>query len=403
MGTKESLRVTDYKEKKDYVFISYCSKNEDEVFSNYVIPLQEQFGMRLYFDKNFKDHAAENWSDQMDDNVRRAKLCIAFVSKEYVCSYACLLEILTALVNNVPVLKIQLNEPVISDDIEERSISQSTMNQFKYIVESMDTNKEKFSVYKGYYTRSRIDRGYIRVDDLSEFSIECLAQIANTRINADDGLEHIVESIKNAVKRGNPFEENVPVPVAAVAAEATVVNDKVSKKESKPKEKTVTPISADFEIKKTDITIGQVREYFADTTNAANFRDVRESMPHGGKAAMDYAMASVLGGCNNVVNDSPEYQKNYYLYDIADPTKQKADGKLGATWTWSSNCRKMLFMDGSGQIDAEVEAKLKGLDVSTNLEELQKCFVEQSEKSFVTKKNDLVLLAIQKIIDTLEK
>ena len=81
MRTKESLVVTDYNSKKDYAFISYCSKNEEEVFAKHVIPLQEEYGLRLYFDKNFKDHAAENWSDQMFDNITRAKICIAFVSK----------------------------------------------------------------------------------------------------------------------------------------------------------------------------------------------------------------------------------------------------------------------------------------------------------------------------------
>jgi hypothetical protein len=233
MRTKESLVVTDYNSKKDYAFISYCSKNEEEVFTKHVIPLQEKYGLRLYFDKNFKDHAAENWSDQMFDNITRAKICITFVSKDYVCSYACILEVLTALVHDIPILKIQINQPEVSGEVEPRIMSKATKEEFKNIVEMMNADPEKFMAYKSYYSKVKryIDKGAIPIDKLSQFSIECLGQIANTRINADDGLEHIVESIKNAVKKGNPFDETA---VSKTAAKPDV--KPVIKNENKPVE-----------------------------------------------------------------------------------------------------------------------------------------------------------------------
>lgn len=229
--TKEELRVSDYKSGENYAFISYSSANEDEVFNKYVIPLQENYGMRVYFDKNFKDHATENWSDQMDDNLTRAKICIAFVSSEYIQSYACMLEILTAIINDIPILKIQINQPEPYEGIyTEKEISNSTKEAFSYIANTMDLNKDKYRQYYSEYTRIEKDisqKGKIALDKLSKHFNNCLGQIANTRINYADGLDHVVESIKNALKdkdKYNPFEEvkineaknNVNVPNAAV-------------------------------------------------------------------------------------------------------------------------------------------------------------------------------------------
>ena len=231
--TKESLVVTDYKSAQDYVFISYSSKDEDVVFNNYVIPLQEKEGMRVYYDKNFKDHATENWSDQMFDNITNAKLCLAFISKDYVCSYACLLEILTALVHGIPILKIQINQPEeYAGAYDERKMSDTTIKAYKDIAEILD-DEDKLKSYRVGYKKVKkyFEDGVVPLNKLSKFSIEVLGQIANTRINDKDGLEHIMMSIKNAVK-GNPFAEKPKI------AEIPRAEENTNKEEIPVQEKT---------------------------------------------------------------------------------------------------------------------------------------------------------------------
>jgi len=119
---------------------------------------------------------------------------------------------------------------------------------------------------------------------------------------------------------------------------------------------------------------------------------------------MDYAMAAILGGCNNVTKDSPQYQINYYIYDVASAEEEKKqDGKLGATWTWSSNCRKVLNLDGSGQIAKEINEYFMLLPESTTLGDIEKWFREGTIEAFKTKKNDMVIQAVQKIIEFFER
>ena len=150
-----------------------------------------------------------------------------------------------------------------------------------------------------------------------------------------------------------------------------------------------------------DITIGDVRSLFSDALTAVDFRPVRENMPRGGKGALDYAMAAILGGCNNVTTNSPQYQINYYIYDVAttEEEKKKQDGGLGATWTWSSNCRKVLDLDGAGQIPKELDEYFKLLPETATLGDIERWFKEGTNTAFKTKKNDMVVMAVQKVIE----
>jgi hypothetical protein len=154
-----------------------------------------------------------------------------------------------------------------------------------------------------------------------------------------------------------------------------------------------------------DVTIQQVREMCMVPLTLFDFREVRTNMPRGGMGSMDYAMTAILGGCNGVTVKSPVYQINYYSYVISktdDPSKKDGAG-LGATWTWSSNCRKVLGLEKSGAIPKEINDYFAGLDGNTTLGELEAKFKEGTEEPFATKKNDLVILAIQNIRDFVNK
>lgn len=82
---------------KDYVFISYKSDNWENVLDKVVRHMVDEYGLRVYFDKNF-DRDNKSWVQNMTKAIRteKCRAVLAFVSKEYMVSYACMLELLTA-------------------------------------------------------------------------------------------------------------------------------------------------------------------------------------------------------------------------------------------------------------------------------------------------------------------
>lgn len=250
--TKDDLKITTYKDGKDYVFISYASKDEGIVFNKYVIPLQERYGLNIFCDLDFKNHAHENWSDQMTENIMDAKLCILFTSKDYVCSYACFLEVLTALVNDVPILKLQINSPEVSSDLTEKTISPATKSHFLEIGEILNHAQKGDSLfnYFTYYSRisQYVNKGYITPKRLSKQFHDCLGSVASTTININSGFDSIVSSINNAVGKNAQIYGSFPAsatdkkPKDIAASDITA--DPISTAADAPSE-TTPPMPAD--------------------------------------------------------------------------------------------------------------------------------------------------------------
>lgn len=94
----KELKVTKAEDKKDYVFISYRGNSWEKVLTDIVYKLQKEYGLRIYFDKDF---ATSNniWIEQFTDNME-SKYCKAFLcffDEGYVTSYATLLELMYAM------------------------------------------------------------------------------------------------------------------------------------------------------------------------------------------------------------------------------------------------------------------------------------------------------------------
>lgn len=81
----------------DYVFISYKSDDWKIVLDEVVRYMVEYYGLRVYFDKNF-DYDNEMWIRNMQRAIttKKCRAVLAFVSKKYMTSYACVMELLTA-------------------------------------------------------------------------------------------------------------------------------------------------------------------------------------------------------------------------------------------------------------------------------------------------------------------
>lgn len=147
-----------------------------------------------------------------------------------------------------------------------------------------------------------------------------------------------------------------------------------------------------------NLTIGEVRKRL---TNDHDFlfklRDIRQSnLPFGAKSYMDYAMATILNGCNNVKED---YQLNYYRFAIANYENKKEAAKTEATWTWSSNARKVVGYVSAGILPVQINNYFTGLPETTTINDLIMKFEACEEEPFITKKNNLVILCLQKFIE----
>jgi len=74
------IKITQANDNEGYVFVSYSSKNRDTVLNNYLIPLQRDYGLRIYYDEAFEDDATRTWTDQMQENLQKAQVCLMFAS-----------------------------------------------------------------------------------------------------------------------------------------------------------------------------------------------------------------------------------------------------------------------------------------------------------------------------------
>lgn len=104
---ENNLIITECSQKKQYAFVSYASDDWETVFKQAVIPLQQQYGLHVYADKAF-DKLNDKWIVPMLRNVRGSDLMLVFVSQNYIESYACFLELLTAVNNKKQIVFVDL-------------------------------------------------------------------------------------------------------------------------------------------------------------------------------------------------------------------------------------------------------------------------------------------------------
>ncbi|MBQ9142126.1 MAG: toll/interleukin-1 receptor domain-containing protein [Lachnospiraceae bacterium] len=220
---KEELKITTFEDDKGYVFISYSSADEEKVFNDFVVPLQEKYGLRIFCDKNFKNRANQTWTKQMRNNISAAQACLLFISSTYAASYACLLEVLIATYKKIPILKIQLEEPNITKRFNERSISDSTRKEFVKIGKQLENAEFKDANNCYLDIQECIEEGKISEYDVSTVFCEYLSKISVTKLNQRDGLEAIkasLEQIQKGKKSACVFEEECYSEVAKNTDEA---------------------------------------------------------------------------------------------------------------------------------------------------------------------------------------
>ncbi len=142
---EKNLEITECSQRKPYVFISYASDNWKRVFQSAVVPMQKQYGLRVYADKAF-DKVNDKWIVPMLRNVRGADVVVAFISQSYIESYACFLELLTAVNNRKQIVFVSLEEQLhLGDTTDQPNVERGVKNEILNQGANISTNTNNTS------------------------------------------------------------------------------------------------------------------------------------------------------------------------------------------------------------------------------------------------------------------
>lgn len=170
---EKKLIITECSDERSYAFISYASDNWETVFKDTVVPLQEQYGLRVYADKAF-DKVNDRWIVPMLRNVRGSDLVISFVSQKYIESYACFLELLTAVNNKKQVVFVSLDNDLrlgktVDQPIIEPGVKNEILNQGANL--TTNTNNTSNDIMRAMKSAFTNISSFLQQDSLSKYDI----------------------------------------------------------------------------------------------------------------------------------------------------------------------------------------------------------------------------------------
>ena len=202
------LEITECSQKKPYVFISYASDNWETVFKTAIVPMQKKYGLSVYADKAF-DKVNDKWIVPMLRNIRGADVVVAFVSQSYIESYACFLELLTAVNNRKQIVFVSLEERLHLGDTTaqpevERGVKSEIMNQGANIATNTNnTSNDIMRAMKSAYTSlsTLLEQDALSKYDISDAFINFFrdASINRKTINDLNAVRGTIASVSERV------------------------------------------------------------------------------------------------------------------------------------------------------------------------------------------------------------
>ena len=258
---ERNLVLTECSQKKPYAFVSYASDNWETVFKNAVVPLQKEYGLCVYADKAF-DKVNDKWIVPMLRNIRGADVVIAFVSQSYIESYACFLELLTAVNNKKQVVFVALDQELHLGDTTdqpdvERGVKNEILNQGANIATNTNnTSNDLMRAMKSAYTSisTLLEQDALSRYDISDAFINFFrdASINRKTINDLKAVKRTIGSIssevfdKSLISKQEQASTDAVQPVAPVSLpeETQAVSEPVVQ-EQQPvtEEKTDNPVT----------------------------------------------------------------------------------------------------------------------------------------------------------------
>lgn len=123
----KEITITTRGSKKPFVFVSYASDDWRMVLHEIVYRLNQVYGLRVYFDRDFDVHN-ENWTKQFPYNMRSpfCKAILVFYSDRYRRRYATLMELMcskTKRANDIPLIPVNLGNLKPLTDYEKEDIT----------------------------------------------------------------------------------------------------------------------------------------------------------------------------------------------------------------------------------------------------------------------------------------
>lgn len=225
------LEITECSQRKPYVFVSYASDNWETVFKDAIVPLQQTYGLRVYADKAF-DKVNDKWIVPMLRNVRGADVVVVFVSQSYIESYACFLELLTAVNNKKQIVFISLEQELRLGDTTdqpdiERGVKNEILNQGANIsTNTNNTSNDVMRAMKSAYTSlsTLLEQDALSKYDISDAFINFFrdASVNRKTINDLKAVKRTISSLSKEVfdKSLVSASEQKPVNTSHTAAPA---------------------------------------------------------------------------------------------------------------------------------------------------------------------------------------
>lgn len=202
------LKITECSQGQPYAFISYASDDWEKVFKEAAVPLQQTYGLCVYADKAF-DKVNDKWIVPMLRNVRGAGVMLVFVSQSYIESYACFLELLTAVNSKKQIVFISLEEKLhlgatTDQPTIERGVKNEILNQGANIsTNTNNTSNDVMRAMKSAYTSvsTLLEQDALSKYDISDAFINFFrdASVNKKTINDLKAIKRTIASIDKGV------------------------------------------------------------------------------------------------------------------------------------------------------------------------------------------------------------
>jgi hypothetical protein len=208
---------------KDYLFISYKSTDKELVLGEIVYKLVYDYGLNVYFDGDFDKHNS-GWIKQFEENMEspHCKGFIAFISADYLISYATLLELMFSRTKQlksvkgdiIPIYAVSINEGLEKNTLANENRADDTglgqeingesrnllaieeRNKFEEYLHSLDINlyNEIRSIYPE--TKKILQKGVC--SDIFDLILKTIVKQYRETIGIDENkLHELCIKIKN--------------------------------------------------------------------------------------------------------------------------------------------------------------------------------------------------------------
>lgn len=395
------LMITDVKDSDDaYVFVSYKSSDWRKVFEGKIIPLQKEYALRVYCDKNFDD-SNEPWLKNMEHNIKRASAFLLFISEDYLTSYATLIELLTAIQQGIPMIPIYMeNKDALFSRLDRsRELDRQTVNmspsEARRLTEVMESCK-KTGVFRDTIDsiKNRYNSKVLEEDVLKSTLVQIFMDLLDDSGRVQDNSyetsnESLMRTILDAAKKAgaNPFgkPQEQASPSRSEQPSAAEIWPPVSVPEPVPEAAAaVRPMTLDAEKPGFSMTLAEFRAYVAEESHISFLQERWSAMD---KLPGYVMFAALLGG----PGISGQARKNL----VTEVFRLSSNGIANAG-TWTSAVAACI--NGSRKLES-VKDVYPALPQSMTVAQVRERFEHEDGNAFVSAqgKKQAILCAFDRL------